>query len=576
MWIQSCNGASYAFGMYSEEMKLSLGYNQESLDTIGFWKDVGENVGIVAGLLYDVVQPSWVLAVGATQSMCGYFLLWLTITHKIARPKLWGVCTFMWMATNGQTFFNTATIVTCVKLFPESRGKAIGLLKGMLGLSSAILSQIFTGIYGSAARKSAFLLLISWVPAFVGFSAMFLVRLDAVDNDGNETSESYWFLVVMTLSSFLATFLMVVVVIDNFLLLSTAVDRSASIIVIIILLLMMIVPWRSTLYRRRETEDFSQLSEKLLQKDTILGKKDMNLEEKDGISEEREIEFEQTGKGITETRSIREEEAGDLPQHIKIDTGKRASTTFLDNQVPKIEQDLALCEILVSTNFLLLVTATLCAMGAGFTAINNMGQIGFSQGYSPQHIDTVVSLLSISGFAGRCLGGFASDILLHTKSIPRPAFIVAALCTLALGLALVALAPPACLYLASILIGVGHGAQWSLVPAVTSELFGLQHYGTLYNAVTALNPIASYILSICVVGFFYDQETGRQQQRLPSWQYPLRYDPFSHLEPDCEGQACFRSSFLIMTAVCGLGCVAAVTLTFRTRHFYAIRSRETI
>ncbi|KAJ7560911.1 hypothetical protein O6H91_03G005900 [Diphasiastrum complanatum] len=431
----SCNGASYAFGMYSEEMKLSLGYNQESLDTIGFWKDVGENVGIVAGLLFDVVQPSWVIAVGATQTMCGYFLLWLTITHKIARPKLWGVCTFMWMATNGQTFFNTATIVTCVKLFPESRGKAIGLLKGMLDLSSAILSQIFTGIYGSAARKSAFLLLMSWQPAFVEFSAMFLVRLDAVDNDGIGASESYWFLVVMTLSSCLAIFLMVVVVIDNFLLLSTAVDRGVSIIVIIILLLMMIVPWRSTLYRRRETEDFSQLSEKLLQKDTIFGK-DMNLEEKDGISEETEIKFEQTaGKGITGTSSIGEEEAGDLPQHIKIDTEKRAST-FLDNRVPKIEQDLTVCEILVSTDFLLLVMATLCAMGAGFTAINNMGQIGFSQGYSPRQIDTLVSLLSIWGFAGRCLGGFASDILLHTKAVPRPAFIVAALCTLALGLAL--------------------------------------------------------------------------------------------------------------------------------------------
>jgi hypothetical protein len=40
---------------------------------------------------------------------------------------------------------------------------------------------------------------------------------------------------------------------------------------------------------------------------------------------------------------------------------------------------------------------------------------------------------------------------------------------------------PALLYLASILVGLAHGAHWTLMVATSSELFGLKHFGALYN-----------------------------------------------------------------------------------------------
>lgn len=40
---------------------------------------------------------------------------------------------------------------------------------------------------------------------------------------------------------------------------------------------------------------------------------------------------------------------------------------------------------------------------------------------------------------------------------------------------------PTMLYLASILVGLAHGAHWTLMVATSSELFGLKNFGALYN-----------------------------------------------------------------------------------------------
>lgn len=38
------------------------------------------------------------------------------------------------------------------------------------------------------------------------------------------------------------------------------------------------------------------------------------------------------------------------------------------------------------------------------------------------------------------------------------------------------------LYVASVLVGLAHGAHWTLMVATSSELFGLQNFGALYNS----------------------------------------------------------------------------------------------
>lgn len=55
IWIQCSCGASYAFGIYSAALKSSQGYDQSTLDTVSVFKDIGANIGVLAGLLYHAV-----------------------------------------------------------------------------------------------------------------------------------------------------------------------------------------------------------------------------------------------------------------------------------------------------------------------------------------------------------------------------------------------------------------------------------------------------------------------------------------------------------------------------------------
>ncbi|OMP02423.1 Nodulin-like protein [Corchorus olitorius] len=52
--IMAGAGATYLFGTYSKQIKSSLGYDQTTLNLLGFFKDLGANVGVLSGLVAEV------------------------------------------------------------------------------------------------------------------------------------------------------------------------------------------------------------------------------------------------------------------------------------------------------------------------------------------------------------------------------------------------------------------------------------------------------------------------------------------------------------------------------------------
>jgi hypothetical protein len=76
--ILSASSATYAFGIYSRALKSSLGYDQRAVATLAFFKDLGSNVGVPAGLLSEVAPPWAVLAVDAAMNLAGYLMVYLS------------------------------------------------------------------------------------------------------------------------------------------------------------------------------------------------------------------------------------------------------------------------------------------------------------------------------------------------------------------------------------------------------------------------------------------------------------------------------------------------------------------
>ncbi|XVE57029.1 hypothetical protein DITRI_Ditri04bG0058700 [Diplodiscus trichospermus] len=225
-----------------------------------------------------------------------------------------------------------------------------------------------------------------------------------------------------------------------------------------------------------------------------------------------------------------------------------SSSSSYGDLIEDKEEDINLSQSVLTVNFWLLFIAMICGMGSGLATINNISQIGESLGYTTIERSSLVSLWSIWNFLGRFGAGFVSDIFLY-KGWPRPLFMVITLATLTFGHLIVASGFSGNLYLGSIVVGICYGSQWSLMPTVTSEIFGVRHMGTIFNTIAIASPVGSYIFSVRIIGYLYDKEaTGEDNS--------------------CYGSRCFMLSFFIMASVAFLGFIVAFVLFIRTRKFY--------
>lgn len=200
-------------------------------------------------------------------------------------------------------------------------------------------------------------------------------------------------------------------------------------------------------------------------------------------------------------------------------------------------------------DFWILFLAMACGMGSGLATVNNISQIGGSLGYKSFETSSLVSLWSIWNFLGRFGAGYVSDYILHVRGWARPLFMVITLAAMGVGHIVIASGLPGALYVGSILVGVCYGSQWSLMPTIASEIFGVTHLGTIFNTITIASPVGSYIFSVRVIGYIYDKEASAEGNT-------------------CIGKHCFMLSFLIMASATLLGSLAALGLFFRTRNFY--------
>ncbi|XP_019152286.1 PREDICTED: uncharacterized protein LOC109149097 isoform X1 [Ipomoea nil] len=520
--ILSVSGGTYIFGLYSEDIKKTLGYDQTTLNLISFFKELGANIGIISGLINEVTPPWVVLLLGAAMNFSGYFFIWLAVSGHIANPQVWWMCLCICVGANSQTFANTGALVTCVKNFPESRGIVIGLLKGYVGLSGAIISQIYHALYGDDGKS--LILLIAWLPAVV--SGVFLRTVRVMKVNIGQANELKVFYNLLFVSFGLAGVLMAIIIVQN----RVTFNRLDYVICVSIIVVFLFSPM--ILVIREEMMVWKRKKEML---------------------------------GDPLTLSIREVGDRDRDRDTRKNEAIEATMTVLWYQSvfspPERGEDYTILQAVLSVDMLILFTVTITGAGGTLTAIDNLGQIGKSLGYPDKSITTFVSLVSIWGYLGRVASGFASEIFLAKYKFPRPLMLTLVLLLSCGGHLLIAFGVPNSLYAASVLIGLCFGALWPLIFSIISELFGLKHYSTLLNFGGAASPVGAYIFNVRVAGVLYDKEGTKQMEDQGIIRQPGE-------DLSCTGVECFKLAFLIIAASSFVGCIVSLILVARTRKFY--------
>ncbi|KAK9007524.1 hypothetical protein V6N11_074444 [Hibiscus sabdariffa] len=453
VWVQAISGNNYTFSNYSDAIKTLMNLTQLELNNLSVAKDVGKAFGLLAGLASDRLPTSVILLIGAAEGLLGYGVQWLVVSRKIQPLPYWQMCIFLCMGGNSTTWMNTAVLVTCMRNFRRNRGPVSGILKGYVGLSTAIFTDLCSALFSDDPAK--FLIMLAVIPFAVCLAAVFFLReIPQSVSVASEKEEVRYFTIFNVVAVAVAVYLLTY---D----LTGSTNQVLSLVFAIVLLILLASPLAVPVYSFLKSfrligfEPDTERHEPLLKQET-----------KEVISEEPPV------------------------------------VAVLEKVRPVIGEEHTISETLQTWDFWLLFVSFLCGVGTGLAVMNNMAQIGLAVGHAD--VSIFVSLISIWGFFGRIISGSVSEYFLKRAGTPRPVWNAASQILMVVGFVLMALAMPGCLYISSIIVGICYGVRLAVTVPIASELFGLKYYGLLYNILILNLPIGSFLFSGMLAGYLYD------------------------------------------------------------------------
>ncbi|KAL5717540.1 hypothetical protein ACHQM5_010526 [Ranunculus cassubicifolius] len=560
MWIQSVAGIGYLFGSISPAIKSSLKYNQRQVARLGVAKDLGDSVGFLAGTLCEIL-PLWAaLFIGVLKNFIGYGWVWLIVTHRVPALPLWAMCVLIFIGTNGETYFNTAALVSGVQNFPKSRGPVVGILKGFAGLSGAILTQIYALIH--SPDNAAIIFMVAVGPSMVVIAMLFIVR-PVGGHRQMRPSDGKSFAFIYSICLVLAAYLMGVMIVEDIFDLNYAVILLFTVVLFVLLLLPIVIPlFLSISSDSRPPEEESLLPESTTE-DPSKSSHDVN----EVIFSELEDE---KPRGVDLLPALeRQKRIAQLQAKLSY-AASEGAVRVKRRKGPHRGEDFTLTQALIKADLWLIFFSLLLGSGSGVTVIDNLGQMSQSLGYDKTHI--FVSMISIWNFLGRIGGGYFSELIVKDYAYPRPVAMAAAQVIMAIGHLFFAWGWS--MHVGTMLIGLGYGAHWAVVPAAASELFGLKNFGALYNFLTLANPAGSLVFSGVIASTIYDYEAERQAHGGLNTTKSLlarMFDGGLGVEEalKCEGTICFYLTSMIMSAFCIVALALSMILVYRTKVVYA-------
>ncbi|CAB4287811.1 unnamed protein product [Prunus armeniaca] len=454
IWVQAISGNNYTFSNYSHALKSLMALTQLQLNNLSVAKDVGKAFGLLSGLASDRWPTSIILIFGAVEGLIGYGVQWLVVSQRISPLPYWQMCIFMCMGGNSTTWMNTAVLVTCMRNFAKNRGPVSGILKGYVGLSTAIFTDLCTALFSS--NPSKFLLMLAIVPAIVCLTAvLFLKETEPASTPSEQKQEAEFFHAFDVIAIAVAVYLLAFDITGTH-------GHVLSLAFVIGLAVLLAMPLGVPLYTLFYTPSGTEPS---CHNDDIEHQIKEPLLAKIGGTIEKPPEIQNSNEGI----------------NLRDVVGKRQ---------PLIGEDHTIIEMM--------------GLALGYHDVSIFVSLTSIWGF----FGRIVSGLASEYYIGLILNTkhFFLTRVDRKCGTPRPLWNAAAEVLMALGFIAMASALPGSFYIGSILVGMGYGVLLTITVPVSSELFGLKYYGLLYNILILNLPLGSFLFSGLLAGLLYDAQ----------------------------------------------------------------------
>lgn len=526
VWVQFAAGNSYNFPLFSHALKSVLGFSQQQITMLGVANDIGESVGILPGLACNKLPPWIVLSIGAFICFLGYGIIWLAVTQTVHNLPYWLLWLALLIGVHSSAWFGTAVLVTNMRNFPLSRGIVAGLLKGYIGLSAAIYTEIYNMVLDNSAP--ALLLFLTLGLPIISVALMYFIR-PCTPASEEDPSEHAHFLFTQGASVFLGIYLLTTTIIADTLSLGKAVLYTFVAIMVILMMAPLAIPIKMTLFPSKKK---------------LAGPVDSSDKLALDVGESVQTEPLLVQSSSSFLGSFREDE--DVSEvDLLLAVGEGAVKR---KRRPRRGEDFTFREVLIKADFWLLWLVYFLGVGSGITVLNNLAQIGYALGQSDTTL--LLSIFAFCNFVGRLGGGVVSEYFIRLNKIPRTIWMTCTQLIMVIAFLLYASALSGTLYAATALLGICFGVQFAIMIPTASELFGLKHFGVIFNFIQIGNPVGAFLFSGLLAGYIYDAESTKQGVST------------------CIGASCYRLTFLVLAGLCGLGSLLGLILTIRIRPVY--------
>ncbi|KAK3236531.1 hypothetical protein CYMTET_53334, partial [Cymbomonas tetramitiformis] len=215
MAVALCSGTGFVFSVYSDFMQDELNWNQRNIDNLAIAKDAGVVFGgIMGGIIATLFGFRATLVVGGIINFGGFVLTAAAVDGKIANQDML-IYFYQFIALAGNSVCETMAVLMLVN-FSYNKGYQSGLIKGYIGLGSAVFMQVYKSMFLN--NELAFILFIGWFPMLVAFACapffqvMLHPRVPSGSREGalyhKATTETFKLAVAFFLSILLALLLM--------------------------------------------------------------------------------------------------------------------------------------------------------------------------------------------------------------------------------------------------------------------------------------------------------------------------------------------------------------------------------
>ncbi len=559
-------GTTYAFGFYGNTLKKTLDLTQGQIGAISTSFFCAGLFSWIPGLCADKLGTKFSIALGGCLGAASLLEFWavsrqfVIIERQFLVPLL-SVLSVMIFLSNAMVTGSVFKIIaaTCG---PGSKGSAVGIAKGYVGLGAAM----YGGLFESLRQRNQSDL--DFIPMAAFFAIVCAVlpaavlptkqQVDSTSFEDNLTPLHFRIL-------FCSLITMAILVAGSSLLSLFQEDADAydgndgssddlgpNYGMFFVLVTVWLAPIVALRYiPTSPTSDGVEL--------TI-------IDEMDEEEHDEEGNFRPT-TSRTDLKVSRETDAEDCQSHSEEhDTLLRAEDQVnLNTEItrkPILGEDMNLYQMLQTPTALLMLWTTTILVGSGTVETNNMGEMVEALGLAKSVGPASMTLFSVAQCASRVLTGVISESALQwnvrgfgiEKGIPRPMFLVFAsilgfTAHLTLGFARNKLF----FVLGAALSGGAFGMVWPMLVLVTGELFGTGNVGANYMFFDGFTSATGTLFLSQIVA-----------QRV----YDKHIDANSEDTTTCIGMVCFRQTHLIIAALI-VSCMATSLATvYASRHVY--------